>query len=147
MVVHEFNVAQLRAFESVYNVAHEDIAAQARGEFLNAFPIKSLSHLELDNYVIGHQRPTFCAYVEAKTRPWANIQGATSEKFGIYFGKTKTDLQKKYRFTRRFGNTQDDAFCSLKTALLQLIRLGQAAQLDFRRLTKTRCRRCSRPRF
>lgn len=136
MVVHKFNAEQLRAFESAYDVTHEDIAAQTRGEFLKAFPLKSLSHLELDNYVIGHQRPTFCAHVEAKTRPWANIQGATSEKFGIYFGKTKTDLQKKYRFTRRFGNTRDDAFRSVKTALLQLIQLGQAAQLDFAEIDK-----------
>ncbi len=137
MIVHKLNAAQLRDFESAYDVTHEDIAAQARGEFLNAFPITSLSHLELDNYVIGHQRPTFCAHVEAKTRPWANIQGATSEKFGIYFGKTKTDPEKKYRFTRRFGDTRDDAFRSVKTALLQLIQLGQAAQLDFSEIDKS----------
>lgn len=136
MVVDKFDAAQLRAFESAYDVTHEDIAAQARGEFLKAFPLTSLSRLKLDDYVIGHQRPTFCAHVEAKTRPWANIQGATSEKFGIYFGKTKTDLQKKYRFTRRFGETRDDAFRSVKAALLELIRLGQAAQLDFSEIDK-----------
>lgn len=136
MVVHKFNEAQLRAFESSYDVTHEDIAAQTRGEFLKEFPLERLLHLELDNYVIGHQRPTFCAHVEAKTRPWANIQGATSEKFGIYFGKTKTDPQKKYRFTRRFGSTRDDAFSSVKTALLDLIKLGQADQLDFSKIDK-----------
>lgn len=131
MVMHRFDAAQLGAFERTYDVTREDVAAQARGEFLKAFPLKSLPRLELDDYVIGHQRPTFCAHVEAKTRPWANIQGATSEKFGIYFGKTKTDLQKKYRFTRRFGETRDDAFRSVKAAVLQLIRLGEASQLDF----------------
>ena len=126
-----FDAVHLSAFESTYDVTREDVAAQARGEFLKAFPLGRLPRLELDDYVIGHQRPTFCAHVEAKTRPWANIQGATSEKFGIYFGKTKTDPQKKYRFVRRFGETKDDAFHSVKTAVLQLIRLGQASQLDF----------------
>lgn len=135
-MVHKFDATQLRAFENAYDVTREDIAAQARGEFLKAFPLKSLPRLKLDDYVIGHQRPTFCTHVEVKTRPWANIQGATSEKFGIYFGKTKTDLQKKYRFTRRFGETRDDAFRSVKAALIELIRLGQAAQLVFAEIDK-----------
>ncbi len=136
MVMYRFDSAQLSAFESTYDTSQEDIAAQVRGEFLKAFPLKNLSRLKLDDYVIGLKRPTFCTHVEAKTRPWANIQGATSEKFGIYFGKTKTDPQKKYRFTRRFGETQDDAFRSVKTAVLELTRLGQAVQLDFAKIDK-----------
>lgn len=123
--------AQLQAFDHTYDVTHEDIAAQTRGEFLKAFPLGSLPKITLDEYVIGHQQPTFCAHVEAKTRPWANIQGATAEKFGIYFGKTKSDPNRIYRFTRRFGATKEDAFQSVKNALLELIRLGQASDLDF----------------
>lgn len=132
----KFDAAQLGAFESSYDVAREDIAAQARGEFLKAFPLESIPNLDLEDYVIGHQRPTFCAHVEAKTRPWANIQGATSQKFGIYFGKTKSDPEKKYRFTRRFGHTVDEAFHSVKVALLELIQLGQELQLDFEKIDK-----------
>lgn len=123
--------AELQAFEQTYDATHEDIAAQTRGDFLRAFPLDSLPKIELDDYVIGHQLPTFCAMVEAKTRPWANIQGATSDKFGIYFGKTKSDPRKTYRFTRRFGETQDEVFRSVKTALLTLVHLGQAPDLDF----------------
>lgn len=126
-----FDTVQLQAFEKTYDITHEDIAAQTRGQFLEAFPLKKLPNLKLDDYVIGYQRPTFCTYVEAKTRPWANIQGATSGKFGIYFGKTKSDPKKIYRFTRKFGNTKEDAFRSIKAALLALIRLGQASNLDF----------------
>lgn len=128
--------AQINAFEKSYDVTHEDIAAQTRGKFLEKFPLESLPNLELDDYVIGYQKPTFCAYVEAKTRPWANIQGATSKKFGIYFGKTKTDPTKKYRFTHRFGHTANEAFDSVKAAVLDLIRLGQSPQLDFERIDK-----------
>ncbi len=126
-----FDTVQLQAFDHAYDVTHEDIAAQTRGEFLKAFPLGSLPKIKLDDYVIGHQQPTFCAHVEAKTRPWANIQGATSEKFGIYFGKTKSDHNRIYRFTRRFGATKEDAFRSVKDALLALIRLGQVSDLDF----------------
>ena len=127
-------IAQLQTFDHAYDVTHEDVAAQTRGEFLKAFPLESLSKITLDDYVIGHQQPTFCTHVEAKTRPWANIQGATSEKFGIYFGKTKSDPNKLYRFTRRFGATKEEAFRSVKDALLALIRLGQAPDLDFEAL-------------
>jgi hypothetical protein len=89
-----FKASKLQAFDGTYDTKHEDIAAQVRGEFLEKFPITSLPLMKRDDYVIGLQSPTFCAHVEAKTRPWANIQGATSNKFGIYFGKTKTDPEK-----------------------------------------------------
>lgn len=125
------DAAALRAFDKTYDTTHEDIAAQVRGAFLEAFPLKNLPNIKLDDYVIGQQRPTFCAHVEAKTRPWANIQGATSEKFGIYFGKTKTDPKRIYRYTRRFGETQNEAFRSVKAALLALVRLGEVPDLDF----------------
>lgn len=81
--------------------------------------------------MIGHQKPTFCAYVEAKTRSWANIQGSTADKFGIYFGKTKTDPNKIYRFTRKYGETKDEAFRAVKAALLELVRLGGEENINF----------------
>jgi hypothetical protein len=121
----------LNAFDKAYDNEHEDIAAQVRGEFLRAFPLTKLADIKLDEYVIGLQRPTFCTFVEAKTRPWANIQGATSEKFGIYFGKVKGDPKKTYRFTRRYGNDPNEAFKSVKRTLLELVRLGEARMLDF----------------
>lgn len=87
--------------------------------------------------MIGHQSPTFCTHVEVKTRPWANIQGATANKFGIYFGKTKDDATKKYRFTAKFGATAEEAFQAVKKALIALIRLGQAPDLDFQAIDES----------
>ena len=52
------------------------------------------------------------------TKAWANIQGATSFKFGIYFGRTKSDPKRKYRFTEKFGSTEAQAFAAVKSALL-----------------------------
>lgn len=130
----KFQASKLQAFDVTYDTKHEDIAAQVRGEFLQKFPIISLPRMKRDDYVIGLQSPTFCAHVEAKTRPWANIQGATSNKFGIYFGKTKTDPKKIYRFTHKFGATSDEAFRSVKAALLALVRLGEASVLDFSKI-------------
>src|SRR5215471_17662793 len=76
--------SQLRKFDRQYNAAHEAHAAQTRGAFLQDFPLKNLKSLTLSEYVIGTKKPTFCAYVEEKTKPWANVIGATALKFGIY---------------------------------------------------------------
>lgn len=125
------NTATLRAFDISYDTTHEDRAFRGRGDFLRAFPKNLLGDLDVDNYVIGHRRPTFCDYVEAKTRSWAAIQGATSFKFGIYYGKTKSDSHVTYRFTSKYGDTKASAFKAVKEALLDLVSLGARKNLDF----------------
>lgn len=125
------DAAALRTFNATYDTTRSDIASQTRGDFLVAFPKENLNRLSLDKYVIGHKTPTFCAYVEAKTRAWANIQGATAAKFVIYYGKTKTDPNKIYRYnTRKYGD-ENEAFRAVKGMLLDLVRLGGEKNIDF----------------
>lgn len=126
-----FNRTAIRYFEENYDNVREQKALQARGEFLDAFPIAALKNLKLGSYVIGLKKPTFCTYVEAKTKSWAVIQGATSFKFGIYHGVVKGDKTPEYRFTRKFGETRDEAFSNVKKALLELIRLGAERPPNF----------------
>ncbi|MFN4236874.1 MAG: DUF3883 domain-containing protein [Vogesella sp.] len=118
--------ADLKKFEKKFDPAYEDRAVIARGQFLQSYPLDSLAHITLDDYVIGKGTPTFCAWVEAKTRPWANMQGATSKKFGIYFGKTKSDPSVRYRFSKKFGETTNEAFAVVKQALLSLVESGRS---------------------
>ncbi len=118
-------------FEAQYDSSHEDTALQTRGLFLRKFPLHSLNKMTLDEYVVGYSEPSFCNLVESGTKAWANIQGATSFKFGIYFGKTKSDPTRKYRFTEKFGTNEKDAFTAVKTALLDLVALGAASDPDF----------------
>jgi hypothetical protein len=127
-----FDKGVLDTFEAQYDTSHEDSALQTRGQFIEKFPSKRLRSLTLDDYVVGHQTPSFCNFVESKTRAWANIQGATSRKFGIYFGRSKSDPTIKYRFTEKFGTSKDQAFEGVKAALLDLVRLGGEAEPDFR---------------
>lgn len=126
-----FNRTAIRNFERTYDGVREQKALQVRGEFLAAFPIAALKNLKLNKYVIGLKEPTFCTYVEAKTRSWAVIQGATSFKFGIYYGVVKGDKTPEYRFTRKFGETRNEAFTNVKKALLELIQLGAEHPLNF----------------
>lgn len=121
----------LAKFEAEYNTSHEDSALQTRGQFIRKFPLHSLSKLTRDEYVVGHHNASFCNMVESGTKAWANIQGATSFKFGIYFGKTKSDPTRKYRFTEKFGTTEKDAFARVKAALVDLVALGAADDPDF----------------
>lgn len=121
--------AELLAFEAGYSTTREDEALATRGDFLNAFPISRLKNLKLDDYVIGKGTASFCASVEAKTKAWAVIQGSTAFKFGIYFGRTKSDATRKYRFTHKYGQSEGEAFKNVKAALVKLVHDGDA--LDF----------------
>lgn len=122
----------LAKFEAEYDSSHEDTALQTRGVFIRRFPLHSLDKLTLEDYVVGHSQPSFCNLVESGTKAWANIQGATSFKFGIYFGRTKSDPERKYRFTEKFGTNEKDAFSAVKAALLDLVALGAASSPDFK---------------
>jgi Domain of unknown function (DUF3883) len=122
----------LAKFEAEYDSSHEDTALQTRGPFIRRFPLHSLDKLTAEEYVVGHGQPTFCNLVESGTKAWANIQGATSFKFGIYYGKTKSDPTLKYRFTEKFGTNEKEAFAAVKAALLDLVALGASTQPDFR---------------
>ncbi|WUR16054.1 DUF3883 domain-containing protein [[Empedobacter] haloabium] len=126
-----FSKKTLKAFDLAYDTGHQSDAERDRGSFLNAFPLDKLKQLRLEQYVIGTQRPTFCALVEAKTRSWANIQGATALKFGIYYGRTKKDPQMRYRYQPRLGPNVQQAYRQVKQHLLQLVALGAARTLQF----------------
>lgn len=117
--------AELYKFEKHFDTAYEDKAVATRGQFLRSYPLNQLKNITLDEYVIGRGTASFCACVEAKTKTWANIQGATAKKFGIYFGKTRSDQTMEYRFTQKFGETEHEVFNGVKRALLTLIEAGR----------------------
>ncbi|EJJ0979366.1 DUF3883 domain-containing protein [Escherichia coli] len=117
---------ELRNFSKTFDTTSEDKALSARGHFLLSYPLKELKNITIDEYVIGKGTASFCACVEAKTKAWANIQGATANKFGIYYGKTKSDPTTRYRYTKKFGNTKKEAFNGVKNALLKLIQAGKS---------------------
>ncbi|MBS7426184.1 DUF3883 domain-containing protein [Pseudomonas syringae] len=132
MTLNPLSAKKLNAFEKTYDASREAKAEQSRGEFLEAFPLTQLPRLKLKDYVIGLQSPTFCDHVEVKTRPWAVIQGSTAIKFGIYFGSTKTDATKEYRYSKKFGDDETGAFRAVRSALTDLIKLAVAVDLDFK---------------
>jgi len=125
MSLANFNT-ELHTFAQNFDTAYEDKAVSTRGQFLRSYPLSQLKNITLDDYVIGKGTASFCACVEAKTKAWANMQGATANKFGIYFGKTKSDPTMQYRFTQKFGKTKNEAFDGVKEALLNLVKAGKS---------------------
>jgi hypothetical protein len=70
MVKRYFDSKQFRPLVSDYYITHKGIADQARGRFFNVFSLKASQKIDLDDYLISSQKPTFCDQVEAKNRPW-----------------------------------------------------------------------------
>lgn len=127
----KYSSGDLKRFLRIYDPDHEARALTARREFLRKFPIRSLTGMDIEDYVIGTGKPTFCALVEAKTRAWANMQGASAFKFGIYYGKTRSDSRMRYRAVEgKFPGSPDTAFQAVKAALIQLIRDGRRLRFE-----------------
>jgi len=76
-------------------------------------------------YVVGFGsgNKSFCYLVEAGTKELGDIRGATSSKFGLWYGTHGDDKEVKYRATKQhFGGDIDKAFNDIKVALAKLIR-------------------------
>jgi hypothetical protein len=56
--------------------------------------------------------------------------GATALKFGIYYGRTESDAEKKYRFAQKFGTSTNEAFDNVKHALLSLVNAGKLKDFE-----------------
>ena len=103
-----------------------------RKEFLNRFPENKLFSMSIEEYSIGGEKSekSFCYWIENRLQGLGNIHGATAFKFGIYFGKTKSDLYQKYRFTKRFGTSETEAFQNIKTTIISLLESAKKDNLD-----------------
>ena len=81
-----------------------------------------LNRMTIDEYVLGKgDNTSFCYVVERTLGPLGGILGATSKKFGLYYGKEGKDSTKKYRYKKTFGKNKDEAFKTVKIELSKLI--------------------------
>src|SRR5208282_5654552 len=76
-----------------------------RKAFICEYSIKRMLTLELDEYVIGKgaDNHSFCYRLERETDELGRILGATAFKFGVYYGRTKSDPAERYRFASHWG--------------------------------------------
>lgn len=80
------------------------------------------------DYVIGFGRDnkSFCYTVEIALNDLGSIKGANAKKFGFYYGKTKSDNIPKYRYSKRFGKNEKEAFKRIKEELASLVERASA---------------------
>jgi hypothetical protein len=111
-----------------------------RIEFIKLFPIEKLSFLKIEKYALqkgkDESKKSFCYWLENELKDLGNIHGSTAHKFGIYFGKTKTDSTLKYRFTLRFGNSEIEAFENIKSSIISLLKSAEQNNLEEIRYNK-----------
>ncbi|PJE81423.1 hypothetical protein COU58_02585 [Candidatus Pacearchaeota archaeon CG10_big_fil_rev_8_21_14_0_10_32_42] len=97
-----------------------------RQKFLKLFPKEKLSNLKLENYALQKEdvgsKSSFCYWLENELKELGNIHGATARKFGIYFGVSKSEpTEYKWRITSRFGDSKEEAFNNIKSAIITLL--------------------------
>jgi Domain of unknown function (DUF3883) len=103
-----------------------------RRNFIKRFTLKKIKSMSVQEYVIGLNRSgiSFCYLIENKLQGLGDIRGPNAFKFGIYFGKTKSDAELRYRPTSKFGEDPVEAFGNVRTAILQLLDNAEREDLD-----------------
>ncbi|MDJ1478854.1 DUF3883 domain-containing protein [Cytophagaceae bacterium YF14B1] len=129
MNLHELREAQVRyenRKEEVLNSREK--LYQLRSAFVKYFNHTKIASMQIDDYVAGVDLPekgfNFCYGLERQLDGLGRIIGATAFKFGVYYGRTKSDSNYEYRFTQKFGNTYQEAFENVREAILQLLDAG-----------------------
>ena len=103
----------------------ERVLEEKRKEFVSDFPVKRILSMQKEDYVVGlKSQNTFCYRIETQLKELGNMKGATSAKFGLYFGVSGEDKEEKYRATKKFGNDPDEAFEKIQEELVKLILAG-----------------------
>lgn len=104
-----------------------------RQEFVNKFKPDMILRLEIDKYIVGKKDlinggdDTFCYWLETKLMNLGKIKGGSTadKKFGLYYGKTKNEDEKKYRTINKWGNNYQEAFVNIKSSIYDLLRDGK----------------------
>lgn len=87
--IEELRIKQAE-FEGTRQELKKNVNAleKKRNAFLKRFPTDKLDSLSIEQYVIGgkYSKDSFCYWLENLLSKLGNIHGATSFKFGIYYG-------------------------------------------------------------
>jgi len=109
---------------------HVADAEKLRSNFVRDYSITRIPLIALDEYVIGKGNATFCYRLEQEMDCLGRIRGATAFKFGVYYGKTKSDPDHIYRYAQHWGSNHTDAFASVKNAIVSLLESAAADNRD-----------------
>lgn len=117
-------------FQNLLERINVDIheATDLRKIFLNEFSLKKIGNMTIDEYVIGKgNKESFCYWLEQKLDKLGRIKGGSTapKKFGVYFGRTKSDPLEQYRCIGKWGTNYEEAFNNVKNEIINLLVSGE----------------------
>jgi len=122
------NTEELRIKQGQFEGQREDYLKSIaqpekdRKKFIKLFPINRIKEMTIDEFIVGKRSgDSFCYWLERKLVDLGNIYGSTASKFGVYYGKRKSDKDVKYRVTRRFGDNPEEGFKNIKNEIVTLL--------------------------
>lgn len=106
-------------------------------DFLAAFPLETLSEMQLDKYTNLNRSDSFCYWVESRTYKLGSIWGGSSYKFGIYkynekpkgkaFGVMCDDT---YAWYTKNGNTAEEAYSFVRSEIVKIATYAKDSELE-----------------
>lgn len=135
MNLHDLRQAQATYIRRIDRVIEErNNLHKIRSEFVRYFKYDNIRNMKLDEYVLGKvvtdDSYNFCYTLERELDGLGRIIGANAFKFGVYYGRIKSDSFIKYRFAKKFGNNHTVAFENVRSRILDLLDAGAAHDLN-----------------
>lgn len=104
---------------------------KTRDKFVEKFTPQFIENMPIELYTIGgKESDNFCYILERKLQELGDIRGSNAFKFGVYYGKTKSEPEIKYRFAKKFGSNYQEAFENVRKGILTLLQAGKKKDLN-----------------
>ena len=109
-------------------------------DFLEAFPLETLSEMPLKKYTNLNRSDSFCYWVESRTSELGSIWGGSSYKFGIYQYNEKPKGTRErlmcddaYAWYTKNGKTAEEAYALVRSEIVKIAnhaRNGEFESID-----------------
>jgi hypothetical protein len=109
------------------------LTEEKRKKFVEKFSLEKLKNMTVDEYIVGKgSHDSFCYWLETELIELGSIKGGTTapNKFGVYFGITSSEAERKYRHLPKWGNSPEEAFENIKSEIISLVSDGALDDSD-----------------
>ncbi|WP_162859748.1 AAA family ATPase [Methanococcus maripaludis] len=106
-------------------------------EFLQRWPVEKVQNMTLEEYTNLGNNDYFCYWLERKAQELGGIGGGASFKFGIFRRNSENkenergrNYSEKYGWYDKYGKTEEEAFQTVKSMVLDIIEKSRAGKFD-----------------
>jgi len=122
MTKEEFEI-RVEQYKDTLSKEEEVYLEEKRQKFLSLFPAKKIDEIPIEKYALGTEvsKESFCYWLETELERLGDIHGSPSNKFAVYYGKRKPEVEEKWRWNKW---TNED-FSVVQNELRKLIEAGK----------------------